>query len=128
VHKKLVALAMFVAANLAFAGNNTVMFLSISNFTNNPGTIFLGTSAPGVNGPPIGINGDTVQWSPSMKGSQGIGLVVGTVNIQLCFVNGGLLILNPAIYKGDAITIIMGQQQFPAGIACGCFGSACAVG
>jgi hypothetical protein len=119
---------MLLIPHFAYASSFVAMNISVSNFTNNPGVVFLGTQKSIVTGPKIGINGATIAWSPNVKTSQGFGLVIGTTNIQPCFVNGGFLVLNPALYKGDAITIILGQDQSPTGITCGCFGSACAVG
>jgi hypothetical protein len=123
VLKKIIQLAMFVVASLVFAGNASSASLVISNYTNLTGTVFLGSSS----GPAIGMNGATVNWSPALNGTQPIGLQAGSTSYT-CYLNGGRLVLSSALYKGDTITISYGQLQFPSGIACGCIGSACAVG
>jgi hypothetical protein len=127
MRKFFLVVLMISNVNLVYAANLVVMQISVSNFTNNPGFVFLGTQKTQVIGPAIGINGDTVMWTPAVKNNQGFGLIVGSNNFQPCFVNGGFLELSPSLYRGDAITIILGQEQFPTGIACGCFGSACTV-
>jgi hypothetical protein len=123
VHKKFIKLAILVMASLVFAGNVSSASLIISNYTNTAGTVFLGAAM----GPAIGINGATVNWSPALNGVQPIGLQVGSTTYT-CYVNGGRLVLNSALYQGDIVTILYGQLQLPTGIACGCIGSACATG
>jgi hypothetical protein len=117
---------MLAVASLIFAGNVSSAALIISNYTNLAGTVFLGAS-PAVLGPSIGINGASVHWSPALNGTQPVGLQVGGASYT-CHLNGGRLVLNSLLYKGDTITISYGQLQLPSGIACGCIGSACSIG
>jgi hypothetical protein len=125
VYKKFIKSTMLAVACLVFAGHVNSASLIFSNYTNTAGTVFLGAS-PAVLGPHIGINGASVNWSPVLNGMQPVGLQVGSTSYT-CHLNGGRLVLNSALYKGDTITISYGQLQFPSGIACGCIGSACSM-
>ncbi|MES2218620.1 MAG: hypothetical protein V4501_09450 [Pseudomonadota bacterium] len=120
MRKLLVGLVLFAAAQLAFAGISIP--ITFYNYTSEGGAVFLGT-APEVTGPVIGLNGDSVQWTPVVNGKQIVGLQ--TSSQQICFLTGGQLALNAALYTGDTISVVYGQQQFPTGITCGCLGSAC---
>jgi hypothetical protein len=97
-----------------------------SNYTSQAGAVFVGTS-PEVTGPLIGLNGATVQWSPTISGIELVGLQVGQSAPQPCFLTGGQLVLNEALYTGDTVSVVYGQSEFPAGISCGCLGSACSI-
>jgi hypothetical protein len=121
MRKQLIGLAIFAVTNLAFASGIAIP-ITFFNYTSEPGNVFIGT-APEVIGPPIGLNGDSVQWTPIVSGKQIVGLQ--TSSQEICFIVGGQLALNTALYTGDTISIVYGQQQFPTGITCGCLGSAC---
>ncbi len=116
----------FLACSLIlFTPASFCMSLLFYNYTD-PGIVFVG-SAPEIMGPAIGTNGASAPWVVPIHGKQIVGLQVGNLNGNVCYVNGGVLVLNSKTYRGDTITIIFGQNQNPTGIACGCYGSACDV-
>jgi hypothetical protein len=122
--KKLLGLVLLVTSQLAIA--SVVIPITFYNYTSEAGAVFVGTT-PEVIGPLIGLNGDTVQWSPVISGIQLVGLQVGQDAPQPCFLTTGQLVLNEALYTGDTVSVVYGQSQFPSGITCGCLGSACSV-
>jgi hypothetical protein len=121
---KLLCLALLIFSNPVFA--SVVIPITFYNYTSEAGAVFVGTS-PEVTGPLIGLNGATVQWSPTINGIQLVGLQVGQSAPQPCFLTGGQLVLNEALYTGDTVSVVYGQSEFPSGISCGCLGSACSI-
>ncbi len=117
-----IGFALLIASSVAIA--NTLPLL-LFNYTGTPGNAFLGNT-PLVIGPTIDANGSNAEWSPTVNGNQPIGLLVGST-ANLCYNSTSILTLNSALYAGDIISIFYGQPQSPSGIACGCYGSACAV-
>jgi hypothetical protein len=123
MRKQFIVLAMLAAANLACAGNNTLVPFVFFNYTADPGNVFLGA----VLGPAIGTDGNSVNWSTDLSAIQEVGLQVSPTDLEICNMTNGVLTLDPSLYTGDTISIIFGQPAFPTGIECGCFGSACSL-
>jgi hypothetical protein len=123
MRKLFVTLTMLAATNLAFAAPNTLVPFTFFNYTADPGNIFVGS----VVGPAIGIDGNSASFSTDLSGIEVVGLQVSPTNVEVCNVTNGVLTLDSSLYKGDTISIILGQPAFPTGIECGCFGSACSL-
>jgi hypothetical protein len=121
----LLVLLILVTVNSARAA--TLIPIIFYNYTSDPGNVFIGVD-PQMTGPAISTDGNSVQWSPVVTGIQQVGLQIGADNAELCYLANGALVLNEALYTGDIISIIYGQPQFPSGLACGCYGSACSMG
>lgn len=70
-------------------------------------------------------NGGSVEWSPELAdGLYGFGLEYPNGNASGCFQGSEAMVLNPEIYQGDLINIVMSTD--PSGnFVCTCTGSAC---
>jgi hypothetical protein len=112
---------VFALVIFTFTVNADAVSLILFNYTNQPGSVFLGNTG----GPFIDTSGNPIGWAPGLIGTQTVAL--GSSG-NICYLTSGPLILNAAAYKGDTISIIFGQQQIPNGIACSCNGSACQQG
>lgn len=123
----LMTAGLFFACNVFAAKDNVTMNINFINMTFAGGNAFVFDDNYNVTeGPSMQRNGGSVQWSPSLADSlYGMGIAYPNGMMETCAQGYESIVVNPEIYKGDLITVVMSTNNSTGNLNCTCTGSAC---